>query len=206
VEAGTYARRRYRDARWAQLRREGRAAATVIALTATMLSAGIAFGGTVALLAAMLLGFTTGLFLFLWILGDVRALPWLWGAIGEEDTARELEKLDSAEWQVEHDIERETGGNWDHIVAGPTGTFMLETKTFHAEPVRVDGDSLVSGRMRLRGSWFRSSALELKQLRNLRWVQAVVVIWGDFPQRLVEEERVVYVAGRELVPWLESRA
>ena len=38
-----------------------------------------------------------------------------------------------------------------------------------------------------------------------RWVQAVVVIWGDFPQRIVEERHVVYLAADELLPWLESR-
>ena len=36
------------------------------------------------------------------------------------------------------------------------------------------------------------------------WVQAVVVLWGDFPQRLVADDRLVYVHGTELVRWLRS--
>jgi hypothetical protein len=35
-------------------------------------------------------------------------------------------------------------------------------------------------------------------------VQAVVVVWGDFPQSRHEERDVVYVRGDELRPWLEQ--
>jgi Nuclease-related domain len=178
----------------------------IMVLTALMLLAGAMLGGTVALVAAMLFGFTTALFVFVWLLGDVRALPWFWGAIGEQETARELKKLDPAQWTVDHDVERPRGGNWDHIVQGTRQTFMLETKHLGAQPVKIENDCLVSGRMRLRGAYLRAAALELKRERHLTsWVQAVVVIWGNFPQGVAEQERVVYVAGEQLVDWLESQ-
>ncbi len=34
------------------------------------------------------------------------------------------------------------------------------------------------------------------------WVQAVVVLWGDFPQQEVDVNRVVYVTGSHLRNWL----
>lgn len=37
------------------------------------------------------------------------------------------------------------------------------------------------------------------------WVQAVVVIWGDFRAEPVEQDNVVYLRGKDLVPWLGSR-
>jgi hypothetical protein len=36
-------------------------------------------------------------------------------------------------------------------------------------------------------------------------VQPVVVVWGDFRQRVVEDGGVAYVQGDELVEWLRSR-
>lgn len=36
------------------------------------------------------------------------------------------------------------------------------------------------------------------------WVQAVVVIWGDFRQQLHEQRHVIYVTGDGLVQWLAS--
>lgn len=206
VEAGAHARRRYRDARRAKARSEWRGAAKMVAVTAAALVAGGIVGGTPRLLAAMMFGFTVGLLLVLWLLGDPHQLTWLWGAMGEEETERELKKLDPSRWSAEHDIERARGGNWDHVVTGPPGTFMLETKHLGSAPVLVEGDRLVSGRTRIPGSQFRHAALALKEARSLSgWVQAVVVIWGDFPQRIVLHERVAYVAGEEVVGWLESQ-
>ena len=37
------------------------------------------------------------------------------------------------------------------------------------------------------------------------WVAPVMVIWADFPQRVVDENQCVYVHGDELVSWLRGR-
>jgi hypothetical protein len=48
--------------------------------------------------------------------------------------------------------------------------------------------------MRLKVSWVGGAP----------WVQAVVVVWGDFPQGRHEEENVVYIRGEELRSWVEG--
>jgi hypothetical protein len=37
------------------------------------------------------------------------------------------------------------------------------------------------------------------------WVQAVVVLWSDFPEGLVEDGKCVFVHGSRLREWLEGR-
>ena len=58
--------------------------------------------------------------------------------------------------------------------------------------------------VRVRG---RSAALKrsLDDQTTLRlWVQAVVVIWGNFPAGLVDDDGIVYIRGDRLADWLES--
>lgn len=153
-------------------------------------------------------GFLIGVFFVFWALGGhISAVAWRLGAFGEQDTAKEIEKL-GAEWHCEHDFVHDYG-NWDHILVGPPGVFLLDSKRLSGQAVAV-GDSLRSGRVRYSGLAARRAALEVKRRmddalgQSAGWVQAVVVVWGDFPQALHEEERVVYVAGRELRSWLSS--
>jgi hypothetical protein len=134
-------------------------------------------------------------------------LTWWWGVQGERFTAEEIEKLGS-DWHCEHDVELPYG-NCDHVLVGPPGVFVLDSKSLHNAAVAA-GDALSSGRMRYPGSAFRSAALrvhdELKQLLGKPpWVQAVVVVvWGEFPQERYEEENVAYVRGDDLVNWLDD--
>lgn len=37
------------------------------------------------------------------------------------------------------------------------------------------------------------------------WVQAVVVLWSDFPQGLVDDGRCVFVHGPRLRAWMQNR-
>jgi hypothetical protein len=158
--------------------------------------------GPTLLVPAAIVGFVAGLLLVFWALGDVNSLSWLWGSQGEQLTAELLEQLDARRWHVEHDLPRKRG-NWDHVVTGYSGTFLLETKNL-SRGSSVANDALVSGRLRYRGAEFRASAAELATARrdNGRrpWVQPVVVIW-----RRIKENGVVYLAAAELVPWLESQ-
>lgn len=56
------------------------------------------------------------------------ARRWQRGASGEEKVGRQLERLRDEGWLVLHDLPKPTGGNVDHIVAGPGGVFTIETK------------------------------------------------------------------------------
>ena len=57
-----------------------------------------------------------------------RAIPWLKGARAETSAGEELNELRREGFTVMHDIEQRGEGNIDHLVSGPTGVFLVETK------------------------------------------------------------------------------
>jgi hypothetical protein len=139
---------------------------------------------------------------------------WNDGAHGERQTEEILEPLERRGWRVVHDIQAERG-NYDHVAVGPSGVFLLETKNLLGTAEIRDGVPYLK-RRHLPGSpkpqrWIRNQALreaaELKQRishrTGIRWVQAVVVFWSDFPQEVVEDGSCVYLHGTQLVAWLE---
>ncbi|HST17915.1 MAG TPA: nuclease-related domain-containing protein [Gaiellaceae bacterium] len=149
-----------------------------------------------------------GVMFVLWALGGhVSAFHWWVGAQGERDTAREIERLGD-EWHCEHDLEHDYG-NWDHVLVGPAGVFLLDSKVLHNTGA-AGRDALSAGRLRYAGAGFRSGARRVKLGIEERlgsrapWVQAVVVVWGDFPQGYYEEQDVVYLSAGRLVPWLSG--
>ena len=142
---------------------------------------------------------------------------WQQGAWGEEFTADELAQLPKREWQVLHDL-ADHGGNIDHVVAGPAGIFLLDSKKYEGM-VSVEGDDLIvtraidpshSYRDRGRLGVIRAQAARLnRQLRDRSgrsaWVEPVVVIWGGFPARIHKGNGVTVVHGRELTTWLRAQ-
>lgn len=176
-------------------------------LGAALLGAFLA-DGTLQVISAWMAGFTMAVAVFGWMIGGhVSSLPWIWGATGERQTAAQLERLPEG-WHVVHDI-RDGRGNWDHIVVGPAGVFAIDSKWFGRE-ARVADDALSSGRIRERGIAHRSRAYRLnealaREIGSAPWVQAVVAVWGDFPQGVLEEQKVVYLDAARLVDWLQAR-
>jgi hypothetical protein len=166
------------------------------------------FDGFAELLFAAVFGAAVTTVAFGWTLGfDVTSMPWYWGHLGERWTGEELDRLGD-QWMIEHDVPRERG-NWDHMVVGPPGVFLLDSKFFH-EAAAVEGDVLVTGSRRYEGRGFRGPAVglseELERLAPPRpWVQAVVVLWAEFPQRDHQRDHVAYVRGHDLVVWLERQ-
>jgi hypothetical protein len=55
------------------------------------------------------------------------AVRWLGGARAEEAVGEVLDKL-RPEFVVMHDLDQVGPGNVDHVVSGPTGVYMVETK------------------------------------------------------------------------------
>jgi Nuclease-related domain len=53
---------------------------------------------------------------------------WRKGAASEEAVGRALDELLADGYTVSHDLEQEFEGNVDHLVTGPTGVFLIETK------------------------------------------------------------------------------
>ncbi|MEX0789259.1 MAG: nuclease-related domain-containing protein [Actinomycetota bacterium] len=74
---------------------------------------------------------------------------WRIGAEGEQKTASHLTGLEQAGFIVRHDRRVPGyGGNVDHIAIGPTGVWVIETKSYRGR-VEVHGDRLeVNGQRR----------------------------------------------------------
>ena len=151
----------------------------------------------------------------------VRASPpgwmenWQLGAWGEEATGKVLANLDSAQWSVLHGIKTDHG-NVDHIVVGPGGVFVLDSKrpgglvSVDAGVVRVErpDDADLSyihrGPAGVRRLAAETSQRLLDATRIRQWVTPVMVVWAEFPQRVVEGDSIV-IHGDALIAWLQSQ-
>lgn len=135
----------------------------------------------------------------------------------ERRTAAALAPLQSAGWRVLHDVPG-PDGTYDHIAVGPGGLILLESlgpdgvvTMSHGEPVVEyrDGTASAPRRERLRpraladATAVRDSVQRIARRRL--WVQAVVVLWSDFPAGCVADGRCVYIHGSRLASWLARR-
>ena len=146
-------------------------------------------------------------------------LNWRRGAEGERKTERALRRLERDGWVVKHDIQQEGRANLDHLVTGPRGIFLLETKNLSGT-ISVENGVLVARQFddpneiyryrtlasRLRGQARDLSARLREETDRPTWVNAVAVIWGHFPEAFVEHENVTYIRGDKLSHWLETGA
>ena len=167
-------------------------------------------------------GWRNASLLFLgWNLG---ILMWVWdappeyierkrrGAEGEKQTAAELAVLPPT-WSVQHDVEC-SYGNWDHVVAGPAGVFMLDSKNLMGEAAVVNGvlelrrhecpDEVI--RFDRLPSRTRGAAAELsRRLAASDWapfVAGVVVVWPVLAPTVLSGDKVTYVSGPSIRNWL----
>jgi hypothetical protein len=150
-----------------------------------------------------------------------RMLPPAWienwqdGAIGEQWTGRTLRKLESQGWRIFHDLAA-SYGNIDHVVVGPGGVFLLDSKRWKGS-VTVEGDSAVVRRLENPDShWQFTSPAHVKGLarevhegirastRATVWVTPVIVVWGDFAQ-VVGGDTCTFVHGDALAQWLRDQ-
>ena len=139
--------------------------------------------------------------------GHVSTFMWWLGVEGERQTGREIEKL-GADWHCEHSIKHRYG-DWDHVLVGPPGIFLVDSKLLHGTAV-VARDALRSGRLTYEGRRYRGSAkdlntaLEARLARRAPFVTPVVAVWGQLPQERIEEDGVVYLQGEHLASWLSE--
>ena len=139
------------------------------------------------------------------------------GLAGERRTRRVLAKLERDGWRVRNNVDVGRG-DIDHLLIGGGRVYILETKSLLGT-VAVERGLLVNRQSddpdeiwrwhglaprlnelgREMSGWIRSDA----GVRS--WVQPVVVIWGDFPQGLVDRNGIVYVAGSRLAEWLRQQ-
>jgi hypothetical protein len=125
--------RRRRAAEWAlyqrtlPLRLAGVALASLVAALAVDQVAP-ALAGWAGLLAAGLVGWR------LWFRVSQDARNWQRGARGERRTARQLERLARHGWVIFHDLAvPDSRANADHLVIGPAGVFLADSKNWRGQ-------------------------------------------------------------------------
>jgi hypothetical protein len=166
-----------------------------------------------------LFGLVAGAAFAFWVIARVSPPPWIenWqnGAWGERSTARALKPLEREGWIVLHDLPARFG-NIDHVVVGPTGVYLLDSKRFGGTVTvddtgmtvrRVDDPDLSyqhtgTGHVVSLARQTHDQILAASRINT--WVTPVMVLWSPFPQRVVEQ-RCAYVQGDELVGWLRAR-
>lgn len=213
--AGGAARDRYE--RGLRAWRQTRGVRVMTLLAWSVIGGSLGFAYLVPSLSSAMSAVVGGTFVtLLWVR---RAAPeyverWERGAEGERRTARVLESLGSR-WTVRHDIPTRYG-NYDHVVVGPGGVFLVDSKNLGGT-ASVGAGGLTIRRRLLDSSYdtypgkgTRVAAASLKKhiqrASGVRcWVQPVVAIWGSFPENVAEADGVAYVAGEHLVKWLEGR-
>jgi len=169
--------------------------------------------------AGWLCGLLGGVAFTFWLLARLSPPGWIenWqsGAWGEQETAKVLQVLERERWIVLHDLPAGRG-NVDHIVVGPAGVYLLDSKRLGGSVIvdekgvtvhRLDDPDLTyqhTGSSHLLSLARQTHDRVLVSSRIKTWVTPVMVLWSEFPQR-VAEGRCVYVHGDELVTWLRSR-
>ena len=142
---------------------------------------------------------------------------WRTGADGEKQTARAVRALVRDGWVLLNDLQRGPG-NVDHVLIGPPGVFLLESKHLGGA-VSVAGDELVVRWLEAPEDGYRNTAIAGRargaaaQLSRdigtvggrTPWVQSIVVLWARFEQPSVEHNRVIWTHGSRLRELLTAR-
>jgi hypothetical protein len=161
---------------------------TLLALTSLVslllvLSPGRTLIGGVAVLAVV------GL---LKVIGDPKvelAARWRRGWKAEKSIGEELNRLRSEGFIVMHDVEQAGEGNIDHIVSGPTGVFMIETKARRYEDAHL-----------------RKSRRQAAKLHDElgTWVTPVICI-ADRKGKPFRHDRVWVVPRVQILDWIRRQ-
>jgi hypothetical protein len=168
---------------------------------------------------AFMFGLWAGASMSFWLMARNSPPAWIeqWqqGAFGEQATGKQLKKLEREGWVVLHDLPRGMG-NVDHVVVGPGGVFVLDSKRTDGRVVVEDDTVTVTrlddpdlhyvhtGTPHLLRLARETHDRILAESRINQWVTPVMVWWADFPQG-VAEGRCTHVHGEGLIDWLRAR-
>jgi Nuclease-related domain len=116
-------------------------AAGIVAALATTVVAGLGLARLTGPAAALALAW------LLWFRPSPATLAWRHGAQGERQTARLLAPLERRGYQVFHDLAVPgSAANVDHLVVGPTGVFVIDSKRYRGQLRYLGGQLWHGGR------------------------------------------------------------
>lgn len=218
-EPGGSSQRRYNDLLKAWRRRNRRLFVVLGVLCGAILAASAVAGWTwpsQRWAAGFLGGVASAFFILLRLSPPGWIENWQQGAWGEMATGKVLGPLEEEGWVVLHDLPAERG-NLDHIVIGPGGVFLLDSKRLSGS-VNVGPDGVTVRRFddpdltykhpgsgHLLGLARETHDRVRQATRISQWVTPVMVIWAEFPQRIAEQQNCHYVHGDELADWLRAQ-
>lgn len=130
------------------------------------------------------------------------------GELAEQWTAQELRPLQAHGYRLANHVNVDSRGDADHVLIGPGGLFVLETKWSATEWTgnRFFTEALRQVTGRARNTW-----LQLKR-HGLPDATPVLVLWGNAAKPLTaatgvrKNGNVVVIAGSHLQRWLLSRS
>ena len=114
---------------------------------------------------------------------------WLVGRRAERTVGERLDGLKDRGWLVLHGYKKDRGGDVDHILCGPNGAFIVETKS-HGFRRRDIGQTAGN-------AWW------VREQLGVRWVTGVLCVDETRPAR--REGRVWVISHDSLIPWLEAQ-
>lgn len=139
---------------------------------------------------------------------------WRTGFQGEQLTAKALKKMPS-EWTVLHDLDAGKRGNLDHVLVGPGGVFLLDSKLFVGRTAIEDGivrvrryedpdlSYVADGLPQRMRALARQVHDQVKVAAKVSvWVQPLVVLWGEFDAGEIDDTGVTYLHGSRLREWV----
>ena len=166
-------------------------------------------------IALFIAGLFFGMLVFAWDTPPEFIERWRRGAEGERRTAKALRPLVKHGWTAVHDLPGRYG-NRDHVVVGPPGVFLLDTKNVRGVAGVEDGiltvrrpedDGATYQYSRLASAITGASAGLREELASRTqvprlWVHPVVVVWPVFEGEPQTVGRVTYVGGNQVADWL----
>jgi len=218
TKAGESATRKYEELTQAWLRRN-RGPFLILAAVLALLVIGANLAAAEWSSLRWGAGLVTGMAIATFVIARMSPPAWIenWqdGAIGEQWTGRALRELETQGWRIFHDLAA-SYGNIDHVVVGPGGVFLLDSKRWKGS-VTVEADSAVVRRLEDPDlHWRFTSTAHVKGLarevhecirastRATVWVTPVIVVWGDFAQG-VGGDKCTFVHGDALAQWLKDQ-
>jgi hypothetical protein len=124
----------------------------------------------------------------LWRSGDAM-LNWFVGSRAEREIGAELETFTQQGWLVFHGYKKDRGGDIDHILCGPRGAYVIETKSYGYRG-RDAGQTAIN-------AWW------LREKLGVQWVTGILCVKEE---RQPEKRGKIWVVSHgDLVDWLNRQ-